>query len=160
MFKNSMKTKGVLSTTLIILFFVLGLILIIGVILGIPYIINNIGDRTKILNAIGGFIIGITYFIMVALLSDIVSSSRVNIFVKSNVYKFRKIGYLLLINLVIHYAFGTIYGVGGMRFVDLAPGVFITPGMCVYFISGLLCFVIADAFDQAITIKEENEFTV
>ena len=47
-----------------------------------------------------------------------------------------------------------------MRFVDLAPGFFITPSMCIYFIAGLLCFVIADAFDQAITIKEENEFTV
>lgn len=47
-----------------------------------------------------------------------------------------------------------------MRFFDLAPGIFITPGMAVYFITSLICFVIAESFDEAIKIKEENEFTV
>lgn len=160
MLKNATKTKTVLSTSLIVILFMLGLILLMGAIMGIPYIFNSIKDTNKIVYGIGAFIIGITYFMMIIFLLDIVSSSKVNIFIKSNVKQFKRIGYLLLINLGIDYIFSIIYGVSGMRFVDLAPGVFITPSMCIYFISGLLCFVIADAFDEAIRIKEENEFTV
>lgn len=160
MLKNATKTKNVLSTSLIVILFMLGLILLMGAIMGIPYIFNSIKDTNKIVYGIGAFIIGIAYFMMIIFLLDIVSSSKVNIFIKSNVKQFKRIGYLLLINLGIDYIFSIIYGVSGMRFVDLAPGVFITPSMCIYFISGLLCFVIADAFDEAIRIKEENEFTV
>lgn len=160
MLKNATKTKTVLSTSLIVILFMLGLILLMGAIMGIPYIFNSIKDTNKIVYGIGAFIIGITYFMMIIFLLDIVSSSKVNIFIKSNVKQFKRIGYLLLINLGIDYIFSIIYGVSGMRFVDLAPGVFITPSMCIYFISGFLCFVIADAFDEAIRIKEENEFTV
>lgn len=160
MLKNATKTKNVLSTSLIVILFMLGLILLMAVIIGIPYIFNNIKDTNKIVYGIGAFVIGITYFMMIISLLDIVSSSKVNIFIKSNVNQFKRIGYLLLINLGIDYIFSIIYGVSGMRFLDLAPGVFITPSMCIYFISGLLCFVIADAFDEAIRIKEENEFTV
>ena len=160
MLKNATKTKNVLSTSLIVILFMLGLILLMGAIMGIPYIFNSIKDTNKIVYGIGAFIIGIAYFMMIIFLLDIVSSSKVNIFIKSNVKQFKRIGYLLLINLGIDYIFSIIYGVSGMRFVDLAPGIFITPSMCIYFISGLLCFVIADAFDEAIRIKEENEFTV
>ena len=160
MLKNTTKTKGVLSSSLIVIFFMLGLILLMAVIIGIPYIFNNIKDTNKIVHGIGAFVIGITYFMMIISLLEIVSSSKVNIFIKSNVKQFKRIGCLLLVNLGIDYVFSIIYGVSGMRFVDLAPGVFITPSMCIYFIAGLLCFVIADAFDEAIIIKEENEFTV
>lgn len=160
MLKNTTKTKSVLSTSLTMLFFVLGLILIMAVFMGIPFIFNNSKDTSTLIFYIGIFIIGLTYLIMIAFLLDIVSTSRVNIFVKSNVKKFKNIGYLLLANLILDYILTMINGVSGLRFLDLAPGVFITPGMAIYFIAGLLCFVIADAFDQAIIIKEENEFTV
>ncbi|UPA29835.1 DUF2975 domain-containing protein [Terrisporobacter glycolicus] len=160
MLKNTTKTKSVLGTSLTMLFFALGLILIMAVFMGIPFIFNDSKDTSALIFYIGIFIIGLTYLIMIVFLLDIVSTSRINIFVKSNVKKFNNIGYLLLANLILDYILTMINGVSGLRFLDLAPGVFITPGMCVYFISGLLCFVIADAFDQAITIKEENEFTV
>ncbi|MPN25472.1 hypothetical protein SDC9_172881 [bioreactor metagenome] len=160
MLKNTTKIKSALSNFLIVLFFIIGLILIMGVFIGIPYIFNNIKDINNIISAICGFVIGIIYLIIIVSLIDIVISSKINIFIRVNVNRFKRIGYLLLINLGIDYIFSIIYGVSGMRFVDLAPGVFLTPSMCVYFIAGLLCFVIADAFDQAITIKEENEFTV
>lgn len=160
MLKNSAKTKNILSTSLIVLFFMLGLILIMGIFIGIPHIFSNIKHIDKVIYAIGVFVVGITYLMMIVSLLDIVSSSKVDIFINSNVDKFKRIGYLLLINLGIDYIFSIIYGISGMRFVDLAPGVFITPSMCIYFIAGLLCFVIADAFDKAITIKDENEFTV
>lgn len=160
MLKNSMKTKSVLSTSLTILFFMLGIILIMAVVMGIPFIFKNIGDISTLVFYIGIFVIGVTYLIMIAFLLDIVSTSRVNIFVRSNVNKFKNIGYLLLANLIIDYVLTIIDGVSGLRFLDLAPGVFITPGMAIYFISGLLCFVIADAFDQAIKIKEDNDLTI
>ena len=128
--------------------------------MGIPYIFNNLKDMSKIVHGIGVFVIGVTYFVIIISLLEIVSTSKLNIFIKSNVKQFKRIGYLLLINLGIDYVFSAIYGVTGIRFIDLAPGIFITPSMCIYFVSGLLCFVIADAFDKAIIIKEENEFTV
>ncbi|WP_297132367.1 DUF2975 domain-containing protein [Terrisporobacter sp.] len=160
MLKNSMKTKNILTTSLIILFFLLGITLLLGIVMGIPYIVNNIGNMTNIVAGVGLFILGSIYFIMIILILEIVSSSKVNIFVKANVKRFRQIGYLLLLNLIIDYISMLFNGVTGMRFLDVAPGVFITPSMSIYFISGLLCFVIADAFDQAIKIKEDNDLTI
>lgn len=160
MLKNSMKTKNILSTTLVIFMFLLGLILVMGVILGIPYIVNNIGNITNIVSGVGMFILGVIYFIMIVLLLEIVSSSKINIFINANVKRFRQIGYLLFLNLIMDYVSMLFNGVMGMRFVDVAPGIFITPGMTIYFIAGLLCFVIADAFDQAIKIKEDNDLTI
>lgn len=160
MLKNSMKTKNILSASLIILFFLFGIMLLLCIVMGIPYIVNNIGNMTNIVNGVGGFILGSIYFIMIILLLEIVSSSKVNIFVKANVKRFRQIGYLFFLNLIIDYVFMLFNGVTGMRFLDVAPGVFITSGMTVYFILGLLCFVIADAFHQAIKIKEDNDLTI
>ena len=160
MLKNSMKTKNILSTTLVIFMFLLGLILVMGVILGIPYIVNNIGNITNIVLGVGMFILGVIYFIMIVLLLEIVSSSKINIFINTNVKRFRQIGYLLFLNLIMDYISMLFNEVTGMRFVDLAPGIFITPGMTIYFIAGLLCFVIADAFNQAIKIKNDNDLTI
>lgn len=160
MLKNSMKTKNILSTTLVIFMFLLGLILVMGVILGIPYIVNNIGNITNIVSGVGMFILGVIYFIMIVLLLEIVSSSKINIFINTNVKRFRQIGYLLFLNLIMEYVSMLFNGVTGIRFIDVAPGIFITPGMTIYFIAGLLCFVIADAFDQAIKIKEDNDLTI
>lgn len=160
MLKNSMKTKNILSTTLVIFMFLLGLILVMGVILGIPYIVNNIGNITNIVLGVGMFILGVIYFIMIALLLEIVSSSKINIFINTNVKRFRQIGYLLFLNLIMEYVSMLFNGVTGIRFIDVAPGIFITPGMTIYFIAGLLCFVIADAFNQAIKIKNDNDLTI
>lgn len=160
MLKNSMKTKNILSTTLVIFMFLLGLILVMGVILGIPYIVNNIGNITNIVSGVGMFILGVIYFIMIVLLLEIVSSSKINIFINTNVKRFRQIGYLLFLNLIMEYVSMLFNGVTGIRFIDVAPGIFITPGMTIYFIAGLLCFVIADAFNQAIKIKNDNDLTI
>ena len=160
MLKNSMKTKNILSTTLVIFMFLLGLILVMGVILGIPYIVNNIGNITNIVLGVGMFILGVIYFIMIVLLLEIVSSSKINIFINTNVKRFRQIGYLLFLNLIMEYVSMLFNGVTGIRFIDVAPGIFITPGMTIYFIAGLLCFVIADAFNQAIKIKNDNDLTI
>lgn len=160
MLKNSMKTKNILSTTLVIFMFLLGLILVMGVILGIPYIVNNIGNITNIVSGVGMFILGVIYFIMIVLLLEIVSSSKINIFINTNVKRFRQIGYLLFLNLIMEYVSMLFSGVTGIRFIDVAPGIFITPGMTIYFIAGLLCFVIADAFNQAIKIKNDNDLTI
>ncbi|MBC6695981.1 DUF2975 domain-containing protein [Terrisporobacter mayombei] len=160
MLKNSMKIKNILSTSLIILFFLLGLILLIAVIMGVPYIVNNIGNVTNIVSGVGMFVLGVIYFIMIILLLEIVSSSKINIFIDANVKRFRQIGYLLFLNLIMDYVSMLFNGVTGIRFIDVAPGIFITPGMTIYFIAGLLCFVIADAFNQAIKIKNDNDLTI
>lgn len=52
MLKNAIKTKNVLSTSLIVIIFILGLILLMEVIMGIPYIFNNIKDTNTIVHGI------------------------------------------------------------------------------------------------------------
>jgi len=152
--------KRVLSTSLTVLAFILGIVLIISVFMGIPYIFNNIGNVRNIVSEASVFIIGISFFMIIILLLRIVSSSKVSIFINKNVKRFKVIGYILFVNLVIEYISMICNGLTGMRLIDLAPGIFITPGMAIYFVSALVCFVIADAFHEAIKIKEDNELTI
>lgn len=160
MLNNSTKTKNTLNRTLTILIFLLGLILIMSVFLGVPYILKNLGNLNKIVSITSVFLIGVSYFIMFIILSKIVSSSRVNIFIRENTNRFRKLGYLLFINLGLNYIYVFCNDVKGMRLIDLFPGVFVTPEMAIYFVFGLLCFVIGDTINEATIIKNENDLTI
>ncbi len=157
---NLSKSKRILSTFLPMIIFIMGLMVLLGVLIGVPYIFQNINDINKIMPGILTFIIGLSYLITFIFLWNIVDSSKASIFILDNVKRFKLIGVLQFINLVIEYVSFIGSGHRGMRFFDLAPGIFITPGMAVYFITSLICFVIAESFDEAIKIKEENEFTV
>lgn len=160
MLNNSIKTKNTLNRTLTILIFLLGLILIMSTFLGIPYILKNLGNLNKIVSATSVFLVGVSYFIMFIILSKIVSSSRVNIFIRENTNRFRKLGYLLFINLGLNYIYVFCNDVTGMRLIDLFPGFFVTPEMVIYFVFGLLCFVIGDTINEATIIKNENDLTI
>lgn len=152
--------KRMLSTSLPILFFALGVILIMGFFVGIPYVLDNISNLKNIAPQLAFYALGVSYLLIIIFLGDIVSSSKISIFVNENVKRFKKIGYLLLFNLGIEYISMIMSGMHGLRFLDLAPGIFITPSMAIYFVAALLCFVIADSFEEAIKIKDENNLTI
>ncbi|EPZ58800.1 putative membrane protein [[Clostridium] sordellii ATCC 9714] len=67
---------------------------------------------------------------------------------------------MLFVNGINEYITMLVNGVSGISIFDLAPGIFITIGMAVYFIVALICFVISDSFDEAIRIKEDNNLTI
>lgn len=159
--KNKLsKSKRVLSTFLPIIIFIMVLMMLLGVLMGIPYIFENINDINKIMPGILTFIIGLSYLMTFIFLWNVVDSSKASIFILENVKRFKLIGIFQLINLVVEYISFIGSGHKGMRFIDLAPGIFITPGMAVYFITALICFVIAESFHEAIRIKGENELTI
>ncbi|WP_270506298.1 DUF2975 domain-containing protein [Paraclostridium sordellii] len=157
--KNNLAKRS-LTTLITIITFVLGVALIISVFAGIPYILENLGNFKNITSALSFFILGITFFIILILLLEIASSSKESIFISENVKRFRFIGYMLFVNGINEYITMLVNGVSGIRIFDLAPGIFITLGMAVYFIVALICFVISDSFDEAIRIKEDNNLTI
>lgn len=55
MLNNSTKIKNTLNATLTLLAFILGIILMISIFLGIPYILENLSNTNKILSAISKF---------------------------------------------------------------------------------------------------------
>ena len=157
--KNNLAKRS-LTTLITIITFILGVALIISVFAGIPYILENLSNFNNITSALRFFIIGITFFIILILLLEIASSSKNSIFISENVKRFRFIGYMLFVNGINEYITMLVNGVSGIRIFDLAPGIFITIGMAVYFIVALICFVISDSFDEAIRIKEDNNLTI
>lgn len=160
MLNNSRKTKNTLYYALTISIFLWGIMLVLSIFGGIPYILESFGNANKLVSAISIFLVGVSYFIMFIILLKIVDSSGVNIFITKNTKRFRKLGYLLFLNLVLNYVCMLCNGVTGMRIIDLFPGIFITPQMAIYFILALLCFVIGDTINEATTIKNENDLTV
>lgn len=160
MLNNSRKTKNTLYYALTISIFLWGIMLILSIFGGIPYILESFRNANKLVSAISIFLVGVSYFIMFIILLKIVDSSGINIFIAENTKRFRKLGYLLFLNLVLNYVCMLCNGVTGMRIIDLFPGIFITPQMAIYFILALLCFVIGDTINEATTIKNENDLTV
>lgn len=145
--------KNVLSILLISLFFIAGVSVIMGII-SIPYELFEETDKNAVASLIGMLAVGISYLMIIVSLIDIVNSSKVNIFISENVKKFKRIGYLLFVSLILKYILVICNLLEGMTIWDEVQNTEI------YIIAGLLCFVIADAFEKAIKIKEENEFTV
>lgn len=145
--------KNVLSILLIILFSIVGVSVMICI-MSIPYELFEEADKNSIVSLIGMLAVGISYLMIIVSLTDIVNSSKVNIFISENVKKFKRIGYLLFVSLILKYVIAICNLLEGMTISDAVQNTEI------YIIAGLLCFVIADAFEKAIKIKEENEFTV
>ncbi|MEG0050576.1 MAG: DUF2975 domain-containing protein [Terrisporobacter sp.] len=158
--KKLSKSKRILSTFLPIIIFIVGLSMVLGALIGIPYVFMNIGDIDKVMPGILTFIIGLSYLMAFIFLWNIVDSSKASIFIIENVKRFKLIGLFQLINVFIEYISFIGSGGHGMRFINLTPWIFITPGMAVYFITSLICFVIAESFEEAIKIKHDNELTI
>ncbi|EGT3851535.1 DUF2975 domain-containing protein [Clostridioides difficile] len=153
--------KNLLSGILQILFFLLGLVIVAGGFKSFMYLCFS-GEATLqgTIYGILMFILGVSYFIIIKSLIEVLGSSEYSLFVKENVKRFRIIGYILFLNSLIEFisTFGTTGK--GMRFLDLGFGFYFTVPVFVYFITSLMSFVIADGFVKAIKIKEDNDLTI
>ncbi|WP_227841291.1 MULTISPECIES: hypothetical protein [unclassified Clostridioides] len=97
--------KNLLNGILQILFFLLALVLSVGGIKGFSYICFS-GEAT-IQGSISGilrFSLGVSYFIIVKSLLEILNSYEYSLFINENAKRFRLIGYLLLLNSVIEFS--------------------------------------------------------
>lgn len=153
--------KNLLNGILQILLFLLGLALSVGGVKGFSYLCFS-GEAT-IQGSIYGilmFVFGVSYFIIVKSLLEVLNSSEYSLFINENAKRFRLIGYLLLLNSAIEFisTFGTTGT--GMRFLDLGLGFYFTVPTLVYFVVALMSFVISDGFKKAIKIKQDNDLTI
>ncbi|MDY6603375.1 DUF2975 domain-containing protein, partial [Clostridioides difficile] len=89
----------------------------------------------------------------------IINSTKYSPFVLENVKRFKVMGCCLLINTIIECVIGYNSNTSLiMIFGDNSGG--ISPLMVISFIFALMCFVIAETFDKAIKIKEDNDLTI
>jgi len=106
-------------------------------------------------------IIGIIYlvgcFLIVFNLIKIIFNIDEDPFVRDNVRRLKIIGYLLLANAVFELVQPLDHP--SMRFIA-TDNYGLTPEKLIYFIIASVCFVIAEVFDKAIKIKEENDLTI
>jgi hypothetical protein len=99
------------------------------------------------------------YFAVVWYLKKIVDSTYDSPFIVGNVLRLKKMGYFLLVNTVFEFFIGLqdmseikMVGIGGLKSVK--------PVLVMCLIATLICFVLADVFNKAIKIKEDNDLTI
>lgn len=149
--------RNMLSTILHLFLVFIPIIGIIAVMFDIPRIFTN---GFKIME-VAAFIFGIVYlagcFLVVYNLIKIIFNIDKDPFVRDNVRRLKIIGYLLLANAILSLA----EPLGNHTMQFLAIGNYgLTPEKLVYFIIASVCFVIAEVFDKAINIKDENDLTI
>lgn len=99
------------------------------------------------------------YFIVILLLVFIINSTKYSPFILENVKRFKIMGYCLLINTIIECINGYSLNTSNIRVFGTDSGG-ISPLMVISFIFALMCFVIAETFNKAIKIKEDNDLTI
>lgn len=155
-----MKTKGarfILNIIIPIMIFMLMMILIAATPSGILEI-KNWKDTVLLI------IQTLTIVIFIRMLATImvsINSSEEYIFTQNNVKRFNRLGYMFLALILFDYINCVITGeVSAGALIDCGSFFVISGTMCILMIPCLLCFLIADSFQKAINIKEENDLTI
>ncbi|MCC0638696.1 MULTISPECIES: DUF2975 domain-containing protein [unclassified Clostridioides] len=99
------------------------------------------------------------YYIVILFLTFIINSTKYSPFILENVKRFKIMGYCLLINTIIECINGYSVNAGPIKIFGTDNGG-ISPLMVISFIFSLMCFVIAETFNKAIKIKEDNDLTI
>lgn len=131
---------------------------IIGsVVFGIYKIISDFQVKSFIYSA---FLIVSMYigFIITKCLTEIVETTYYSPFVRENVTRLKKMGYYLIVDIIFEWIIRFIQYIIG----PLTDSEYLFKGnpTSTYFILALLCFVVAEVFNKAIKIKEENDWTI
>lgn len=136
-------------------------IVTIGVfIMSISLLISDFNFSMMLYSSLGtGYIFN--YFIIIRKLIAIIKTTYITPFVLDNVKSFKIIGCCLGINRIFEFITGYkgSKNTGIIHIFQTEAGA-ITPTMIVCLISALMCFVIAEVFDKAIKIKEDNDLTI
>lgn len=155
---NKYFKKGILA----ILYFVmvvLGIMLIITLLSFVIFSSYTFSFQTLMSGCISIVYI-FSYFIVVRRLIFIINSVYDTPFIWDNVKNFKIIGWCLVINAILECLIG--YGSGRKHFFQIiaTKNGALTPMMIVCIIAALMSFVIAEVFEKAIKIKEDNDLTI
>ncbi|MBY2479074.1 DUF2975 domain-containing protein [Clostridioides difficile] len=155
-----MITKFFSNILSIFLYFILSILGVAGIIFlcMIPMFLYDF-SYDKLITLIARILYFSDYFIVILFLIFIINSTKYSPFIFENVKRFKIMGCCLLVNTIIECIIG--YGSNAtpiMIFGDNNGG--ISPLMIISFIFALMCFVIAETFDKAIKIKEDNDLTI
>lgn len=111
-------------------------------------------------NILFEFIYLFNYFNVSRYLLYIIKSCEETPFTKENVRSFNIMGVCLFINSIFECIMGYHAGQNNSIQVFGSQSGAITPGMVICIVASLMCFVIGEAFDKAVKIKEENDLTI
>ncbi|WP_315167899.1 DUF2975 domain-containing protein [Metaclostridioides mangenotii] len=155
-----MKTSFFRNMLSVILNFFLLFIPIVGALLLI-FNLYQLFTTGLSISKIASLLIGIIYFIgsfvLVFNLVKILYNIDEDPFVKDNVRRLKLVGYILTANAV----FILLQPIRQQSMMMMSFGNYgLTPDKLIYFIIASVCFVIAEVFNKAIKIKEENDLTV
>ncbi|WP_163249384.1 DUF2975 domain-containing protein [Clostridium niameyense] len=154
--KNT-NTKSILSTLL----YITGIILFITLVGEIGrhiYLIVCNFTFESVVNLITTSIYLYGYFTITRYLIAIVESTYSTPFIENNVSRLRKMGYYLIINVILE-GISDFYKKGVSILIGTSNGS-IKLSTVMGIILALMCFVIAEVFEKAIKMKEENDLTI
>lgn len=156
-----MKNKKIKS--LLISFLWLALIIMVAALIigSIIFVVEVIGGKVTLkflLKKIYIAIVLLGYSIVMYVLLGIASSLKESPFVKSNIKRFNSMGYIFFIEAVVEAAYSSIFTPD--EGIAQIFGLNITIVLVTLTIISLTFFLIADVFDKAIKIKEDNDLTI
>lgn len=121
--------------------------------------ISNI-EPMSVLNVGAQLVYLVNYLLVVKMLIGIIKSTWETPFIVKNVKRFKVMAWCLTINV----AFECFMGYGASKYASIqifsnGKGA-LSPIMIIGIIAALMCFVMAEVFDKAIKIKEDNDLTI
>lgn len=114
----------------------------------------------SVLNVVAQLVYLVNYLLVVKMLIGIIKSTWETPFIVKNVKRFKVMAWCLTINV----AFECFMGYGASKYASIqifsnGKGA-LSPIMIIGIIAALMCFVMAEVFDKAIKIKEDNDLTI
>ncbi len=114
----------------------------------------------SVLNIVAQLVYLVNYLLVVKMLIGIIKSTWETPFIVKNVKRFKVMAWCLTINV----AFECFMGYGASKYASIqifsnGKGA-LSPIMIIGIIAALMCFVMAEVFDKAIKIKEDNDLTI
>ncbi|KPI51917.1 membrane protein [Clostridioides difficile] len=155
-----MITKFFSNILSIFLYFILLILGVAGItfLCMIPMFLYDFSSD-KLITLIARILYFSDYFIVILFLIFIINSTKYSPFILENVKRFKIMGYCLLVNTIIECINGYSLNTNNIIIFGSDNGG-ISPLMIISFIFALMCFVIAETFDKAIKIKEDNDLTI
>lgn len=156
---NNILKVGILG---ILYFFLLAVFLMtLTIPVGLIYsFINSTIKATGVFYVLVQFVYYLNYLLVLKMLIGIIKSTWKTPFIIKNVKRFKVIAWCLTVNVVYECFMG--YGANKYANIQIfsnGKGA-ISPIMAIGIMTALICFVMAEVFDKAMRIKEENDLTI
>ncbi len=158
-----MNTKFIKIPLLVFLYIALAIFSLVMLIMPIMSMSMLISDFSVLMlaNVLFSVLYFFNYFMVIKKLVSILKSIDDTPFVMDNVKSFKIMGYCLWVNSIFECIMGYKWSqdTGNIQILATNSGAF-KPVMVICIVSALMCFEMAEVFDKAIRIKEDNDLTI